>query len=167
MVAGVADFRRRYFSARLLNTLLKEGCIGKETLHSEVVKAELYTRVKTLKDAFIGQEDFRPRDVEAEMFARALKREHERKKSEYHTGVAVDYGHASSIIGWWAMRVLVLDFGLVFSKRVKVTSLHPCVLTVDTVCCYSWIISRSVVTEVGIMLYHVRTCYRVLSDSYG
>jgi hypothetical protein len=89
----------------------------------------MYTRVKTLKQAFLGQEDFRPQDVEAEMFAREMKRQQERRKSDYHTGVAVDYGHASSIIGWWAMRVLVLDFGLVFSRRVKVTScLDPRVL---------------------------------------
>ncbi|KAG0576092.1 hypothetical protein M758_5G054600 [Ceratodon purpureus] len=126
MVAGVADFRRRYFSARLLNSLLKDGCIGQETL-SEGVKAEMYTRVKTLKEAFLGQQDFRPQDVEAEMFARELKRQHERKKSDYHTGVAVDYGYACSILGWWAMRVLVLDFGLVFSRRVKYYASYFCI----------------------------------------
>ena len=122
MVAGVADFRRRYFAARLLNTMLKDGCIGQEMFRSEVVETEMYSRVKTLKEAFFKQEDFRPQDVEAEMFARELKRRHERRKSEYHTGVAVDYSYASSIIGWWAMRVLVLNFGLVFSRRVKVNS---------------------------------------------
>lgn len=94
MLAGVAEFRRRYFSARLLNTLLKDGCIGKENLAHYVPEAH----------------------------GRTLEQQsHEiRQKSEYHIGVAVDFSQASSIVGWWMMRVLVLDFGLVFSKRVKV-----------------------------------------------
>lgn len=100
MIAGVADFRRRYFAARLLNTLLKDGCIGPET----VFQAQLLESAET------------------DVCFREMKKQEERRKSEYHTGVAVDYGLASSIVGWWAMRVLVLDFGLVFSRRVKVTS---------------------------------------------
>lgn len=99
MIAGVADFRRRYFAARLLNTLLKEGCIGTETVCPDKIES-----------------------VETDACLREVRKQEERRKSEYHTGVAVDYGRASSIVGWWAMRVLVLDFGLVFSKRVKVTS---------------------------------------------
>lgn len=33
MLAGAADFRRRYFTARLLNTMLKDGWYGDEELH--------------------------------------------------------------------------------------------------------------------------------------
>lgn len=99
MIAGVADFRRRYFAARLLNTLLKDGCIGSDTVCPQAVES-----------------------VETDACFREVKKQEERRNSEYHTGVAVDYGRASSIVGWWAMRVLVLDFGLVFSRRVKVNS---------------------------------------------
>lgn len=99
MIAGVADFRRRYFAARLLNTLLKDGCVGPESLCDRAIKP-----------------------AESDECLREVVKQEARRKSEYHTGVAVDYGLASSIVGWWAMRVLVLDFGLVFSRRVKVTS---------------------------------------------
>ncbi|XP_024364879.1 uncharacterized protein [Physcomitrium patens] len=99
MIAGIADFRRRYFAARLLNTLLKDGCFGKDT--SPV--------------------------VEAGIFAQEYKSQKPRRKSEYHTAVTVDFGHASSMIGWWCVRVLVLDFGLVFSRRVKYYASYFCV----------------------------------------
>lgn len=96
MLAGVADYRRRYFSARLLNTLLKDGTFG-STFSSGIDNEE--TNV----------------DHALEQYRLRL-----RKKSDYHLGVAVNYSQAASIVGWFKMRLLVQDFGLVFSRRVKV-----------------------------------------------
>lgn len=73
MFAGVADFRRRYFSAKLLNLILKND-------------------EKKLAN----------------------------KSCSYALGIPVDFEDPSSIIGWWAMRILVQDFGRVFYMRVKV-----------------------------------------------
>jgi hypothetical protein len=92
MLAGVADFRRRYFAARILNNLLKDGCWWNFKLPAEDSEEQTYVQRKLLEE----------------------------EDSEYHLGVTIDFGKASSIVGWWVMRVLVLDFGLVFSKRVKV-----------------------------------------------
>lgn len=91
MLAGVADFRRRYFAARILNNLLKDGCWWNFKLPAEDSEEKTYVQRKLLEEG----------------------------DSEYHLGVTIDFGKASSIVGWWVMRVLVLDFGLVFSKRVK------------------------------------------------
>lgn len=100
MLAGVADYRRRYFSARLLNTLLKDGTFG---------------------SAFSSDSDTEESHVHDALEQDRLRL---RKKSDYHLGVAVNYSQASSIVGWYKMRLLVQDFGLGFSRRVKVK--NPC-----------------------------------------
>ncbi|CAM6087286.1 unnamed protein product [Calypogeia fissa] len=88
MLAGSADFRRRYFTARLLNTMLKDGWYGDEKLHPK--KREKLKQLRLLQ-----------------------------QKSVYHLGLTVDFTDPQSIAGWWAARVLVQDFGMVFYMRVK------------------------------------------------
>ncbi|BFI25420.1 hypothetical protein MARPO_0001s0433 [Marchantia polymorpha] len=86
MLGGLADFRRRYFVARLLNTLLKDGFSSDESVVS-----------RKLRDT-----------------KRSIKR-----NSPYHLGLAINFSDPRSVIGWWAVRTLVQDFGLVFYMRVK------------------------------------------------
>ncbi|KAL3684749.1 hypothetical protein R1sor_002771 [Riccia sorocarpa] len=87
MLGGLADFRRRYFVARLLNTLLKDGCVG-----DEIEMRNGYRRLWDVKKS---------------------------TKSPYHLGLAINFTDPRSILGWWSVRCLVQDFGLVFYMRVK------------------------------------------------
>ncbi|KAG6543628.1 hypothetical protein Mapa_014991 [Marchantia paleacea] len=86
MLVGLADFRRRYFVARLLNTLLKDGCSGDDS--------DISRKIRDTK--------------------RSMKR-----NSPYHLGLAINFTDPRSVLGWWAVRSLVQDFGLVFYMRVK------------------------------------------------